>query len=320
MSSELPASLDFIVIGAQKAGTTSLWQYLRSHPRICMPAAKEVPFFTEKEPDPLLFSRGVRHLLADAPRDALGGKVTPDYMIGNTSSKHGIDVEVVAKRIASALPNVKLIALLRDPIARAASSYRMAVRRGQDSRSLDQALSELLDEGQLVGARLSATPTNSYVVAGEYGRILEAYRRTFPAEQLLVIYTRELAQDPAALLDRVLLFLGLPPGYRPDDLGTRYFRGGTRKLLDPEAQRLLFKFHREQILPYMRGSPSVHRKAFQFFYETWNVAPDDGPPMIDTEIHMQLQEHFRADAERLRSLDIEAPWTADWGGGRTPHA
>lgn len=320
MSSSLPTreavesdgqrTLDFLIIGAQKAGTTSLWQYLRPHPRLYLPSMKEAAFFfVSGSPDEL--AQFSRKLFAEAPADALLGKVTPNYMIGESD----IDVETVAKRIASTAPDVRLIALLRDPIERAVSNYTMAFRRRQEKRSLDAALSEL-DPEELAGARRRPSPTNSYIVAGEYGRTLEIYRTFFSAEQLLVVFTEDLARDPGVVLDSVLCFLGQSAGFRPEGLGERHFRSGSRKLLDPEAERLLFKYFREEILPHMRGSPRVHGAAFEFFYMTWNVVPDDHPPVVSKAVRARLEDHFRMDAERLAELGIEAPWLRRWEEAR----
>jgi sulfotransferase family protein len=299
--------LDFLVIGAQKGGTTSLWRYLSPHPRLCMPAMKEVAFFTESD-DLERLDRYMDILYPDAAPDSLLGKVSPNYMIG----RPGADVEVVAGRIATAFPNTKLIALLRDPIERAVSNYVMAVRRELEARSVDAVLGELLDADELAEARARPTSTNSYIAAGEYGRILELYREAFPAEQLLVVYSDDLARDPGVVLDAMLEFLGLPTGFRPADLDLRHFRSGTRKLLDGESERLLLKFFREEILPKMGGSSHANRATFDFFYETWNVAPDNTGPRVSGEVREQLERHFTADAQRLEALGVRAPWIARW--------
>jgi len=304
MSSELR----FLVIGAQKSGTTSLWQYLRKHPRLCMPMSKEAPFFTQESPKASDLRAWTQKLLIGAPSDSLLGKVTPDYMVGQSD----VPVEVVAKRIAATLPDVKLIALLRDPVERAVSSYMMAVRREQESRSIDVALSQLVDPEELGRARLRPSPNNSYIAAGEYGRLLGIYRDIFPSDRLLVAYTEDLARDPGGVLDAVLGFLDLPIGFRPEGLGVRHFQGGRRKLLDREAEELLFKFYREEISPYIRESPSMHRKAFEFFYETWNVSPGDRPPDVSAETREMLERHFTADAEKLEALGVCAPWISHW--------
>lgn len=301
-------SLDFLVIGAQKGGTTSLWRYLSEHPRLCMPTSKELPFFTRKEARPADFHHGVRKVFADAPSGSLLGKVTPNYMIGGPDA----GVELVAERIAATLPDVKLISLLRDPIERAVSSYVMAHRRKWEERSVDAALGDLLAPEAFSNARLHPVAANSYISAGEYGRVLGAYRAAFPASQLLVAFTEDLASDPGEVLDSVLAFLGLETGFRPDGLDIRHFRGGTRKRLDPEGEELLLRFHREEILPRMQGHPGMNNMMLSFFYETWNVAPDDEPPAISADLRARLEAHYEEDAERLAQLGLPAPWIERW--------
>jgi hypothetical protein len=213
--------LDFVIIGTQKGGTTSLWQYLRDHPQLWMPRTKEAPFFNKAQADDAAeLAAYMDRRFGEAPDGALLGKATPHYMMGSRRA----DVERIARRIATAFPDVRLIALLRDPLERAVSHYRMAVRRGQEERSFDEAIADLLDPGQLADGRSRATETNSYVVQGEYARILRAYHESLPAEQLHVELTEDLSGDPGAVVDRVLGFLGLPAGFRPKGLGVRHFR------------------------------------------------------------------------------------------------
>jgi len=277
-----------------------------------MPRSKEVPFFSRENPNPAYFHAEVSALRADAPTGSLVGKVTPSYMIGGQALEGEVSVETVAKRIAESLPKVKLIAVLRDPIERAVSGYTMAFRRGQEKRSVDVALSELLDPEKLERARLGATFTNSYVIAGEYGRILSTYRAVFPPDRLLVLFTEDLARAPGEVLDSTLGYLGLPAGFRPQGLGVHHFRGGRRRLLDSRARESLFKFHREEILPHLRGSPDAHQRAFEFFFSTWNAAPDDDLLEVSPDLRERLERHFRIDAERLDELGIGAPWIANW--------
>lgn len=300
--------LDFLVVGAQKAGTTSLWQYLRAHPRLHMPRSKELPLFTAPGLTHEQLRGAMGALCEEAPPEALVGKVTPDYMVGAP----GLPVEAVAERIATVLPTAKLIAILRDPVERALSSYAMAVRRGQEERPAEIVLAELLEPERLRAARADPDPVNSHVVAGEYGRMLAAYRAGFKPDRLLVVFTAQLGDEPELVLDRVLAFLGLPPGFRPEGLEVRHFRGGTRKLLDEAAEKALFSFYETEIEPYLRGSQARHRRAFEFFFETWNVAAEDEPPSLSVAFRRKLQDHFARDAEQLGRLGIEAPWLARW--------
>lgn len=303
-------SLDFIIIGAQKGGTTSLWEYLRGHPRFFFARFKEAPFFLDEDAgDPGRFESFMQRYFADAPPGAILGKATTRYMIG--SEKAG--VEVAAERISSTLPAVKLIAVLRDPIERAVSGYVMAARQGLESRSIDVALRALLDPEALIDSRRRPLPTNTYVALGEYGRILKEYREHFPAEQMLVVFTHDLARNPGMVLDTVLGFLGLPTGFRPANLDVRYFRGGQARLIDSPAEESLLGYLRKNLLPYMSGDPAIHKNAFLQFYRTWNVKPGN-PPDLATGTRQRLEEHFRDDAAVLAALDVPTPWIAKWSG------
>jgi Sulfotransferase family len=305
-------SLDFVVIGVQKGGTTSLWQYLRSHPRIRFPLDKEAPFFVSPDADdPQALARLVAADFADAPEDALLGTVTPHYMMGNASCS----AEQIAARIATALPEVRIVALLRDPIERAISHHRMSVRRGWEARSFDDAATDLLDPARAAEARESATEANAYLAQGEYGRILRGYRERIPAERTLVAFTHELEADPGRVVDDVLAFLGLPPGHRPDDLGSRYHRGGARRRIDEQAERDLVDFLAETIWPAL---PEGHAgpRAFGFFLETWNIVPDEEATPVSPPVRAGLEAHFAADAELLAELGIGAPWLDAWAARR----
>ncbi len=305
--------LDFIVIGTQKGGTTSLWEYLRSHPRIAMPAYKELPVFCVADETALAgrLAELIEKSFDGAGPEARLGKVSTHYMMGLGP----VDVENVAGRIAAHLPRVRLIALLRDPIERAASQYRMSVRRGIESRDFDDAVGELLAEDQLAAARERATETNSYLVQGEYGRILGHYRARFPAEQLHVEATAGLDRDPGAVLDRVLSFLDVEPGFRPDDLGERHHRGGTRPRIDAEAEERLRRFMDENVWPALGERAERAKLAFDFFLETWNVIPDDRRPELSEQNRRRLEAHYRADAELLGEIGVEAGWLDGWKGG-----
>ena len=70
---------------------------------------------------------------------------------------------------------------------------------------------------------------NSYVVLGEYGRLLQGYLDVFPREQLLVLFHEDLERDPAAVCERVFAFLGVDPDFNPPDLGRRYNEGASRR-------------------------------------------------------------------------------------------
>ena len=147
---------------------------------------------------------------------------TADLAVGNS-----YDERTVPSRIYECLPRVRLIAILRDPVERALSHYRMEVGTGRERRSFDDAVAELLRADALASARRHPAPTTGCVTWGEYGRILSGYFDVFPREQILVVFTDELARAPVQLLRRVQEFIGVRADFEPDNLGARYRVGAT---------------------------------------------------------------------------------------------
>jgi hypothetical protein len=282
--------LDFIVIGAQKAGTTSLWRYLQDNDALRMPPDKEASFFSEPSyPEAL---RGyMRALFRDAPLRAKLGTVTPVYMHGTPAAP----VPLIAERIREAVPQVKLIALLRDPAERAFSAHRMMVRRGVEARSFGQAVEELLAPDELDHARARPDPTNSYVVAGEYGRMLTAYLEHFGRDQLHVEQSADLATSPAAVVERVCRFLGVDP-HTPENLDRRFFAGGS-PLVPAEAERDLQDYLEQNVWPRLRHSDQ-HRERFRQWFELWNVVAEPPSSGLDDDTAARLRAHYEQD-ERL---------------------
>jgi hypothetical protein len=346
--------LDFIVIGAARSGTTSLWEYLRPHPEIWMPPGKEEPFFSEDQ----RYARGLPWLMDEvfgrAPADAVLGKVTPQYMSGTEECPP----QICAGRIAADLPDVKLVALLRDPVERALSQYRQARRQGDRLPSFEAVASALLDPAWLHAARTEPRTANRFVVNGEYGRILAAYHEALPREQLLVIFTDELADDPGGVLDRVCDFVGVER-FRPDDLGGRHNRAASRLRVPAAALEELIGLlrqapgngnaggdERREVLEWLDSSPEFgesldpgargqleaklesevwsrepvrgrrHHTGIEFWLRnTWNLIPDEDDPGIEPEAREALREHYRPDLEVLAELlGIEPPW--DWVASR----
>ena len=113
----------------------TLWKLLRDHPGLWLPDAKEAPFFSHTE----VYERGwasyAERLRVPAGQGRMRGTVTPHYMQGWRDAS----TATVAARVAGLLPEVRLVALLREPVARARSQHAMAIARGQETREADRA-------------------------------------------------------------------------------------------------------------------------------------------------------------------------------------
>jgi hypothetical protein len=149
--------------------------------------------------------------------------------IPDVAVKGGYDERTVPSRIRKCLPDVRLIAILRDPVKRAVSHHRMAVTTGRETRSFDEAIDQLLREDSLEGSRRRPRETTGYITWGEYRRILAGYYDVFAREQMLVVFTDELERDPARVVSRIQEFIGVRADFEADNLGARYRVGSIER-------------------------------------------------------------------------------------------
>jgi Sulfotransferase domain len=192
---------DFLILGAQKAGTTALYAYLRWHPQITGPSFKEVSFFDRH------YARGERWYRAHMPvrHSGIVGEASPSYLF------HPLAPE----RVARILPNARLIALLRNPVDRAFSHYQHEVALGREQLSFEEALAAEGERMRGEVERMLEDPryfshawwNYTYAARGRYAEQLERWFAVFPREQLLVLLTDELASDTAGTYSRTLDFL-----------------------------------------------------------------------------------------------------------------
>ncbi len=316
--------LDFLVIGAAKSGTTTLFELLRQHPQLYMPPGKEDPFFSRDSKFRAGWKSYATRSLSTAPPGSLCGTATPEYMAGTVYApgadppdpKHA--ERAVPERIHALFPEIKLIAILRDPVERCISQHMMFRRLGFERRSLDQAVAELLVPQALKRTRVRQGATDTYVVWGEYGRILAGYYEVFEPGQLQVVFLDELASDPAGLLRSIYSHLGVDPDFTPSGLGRRYQPGIARApypRLDPFRLRLAATRVRPlrsawDRLPARRRE-RVDRVFGELAYRTrlWTRTRRLSGEEASSHVLEALRGHYAPDVERLASLiGREPPW------------
>lgn len=197
---------NFIVIGVAKGGTTSLYRYLDQHPQIFMYADKGTNFFgyedardwkwhDEGEP-PLLRHFHVRTL---AEYEAAFAGVTDEIAIGEVSPQY-FRSPTAARRIHEHIPDVKLVASLRNPAERAFSGFLMRTRRGVKVRDAYEEL----------------TPEASHVREGFYYDRMKRYFDTFPREQIRTYLFDDFKKDPTGVVQDLYGFVGVDPEFAPD--------------------------------------------------------------------------------------------------------
>lgn len=180
---------NFLIIGAAKAGTTSLHHYLRQHPDIYLPPVKETNFFwTEarahgRKTVPTLAA--YERLFDGAGRAGAVGEISPQYLNSATA----------AERIRRDLPGVRLVVSLRNPAERAWSDYLGRVRILRERGTFEEAM----------------RPGGPCLESGYYFPRLKRYYERFPRERIHVMLYEEFAADPHAALRSVFIFLGVEP-------------------------------------------------------------------------------------------------------------
>jgi len=237
---------------------------------------------------------------------------------------------LVPKRIREAYPEVKLIAILRDPVARARSHHRMSTMRGFERRPFDRAIDELLTPDALRESRSRPSEINGYVVLGEYGRLLRGYLEVFPRERLLVLSHEELESDPAAVCRKAFAFLGVDPGFTPPNLGRRYHQGGTRRRFawmdvaswQSAARRSSALRGVWQRLPRRLRLDALHRfnrvERRLFFWNRVPVQPGGEPDLPGEDTLSRLREHYREDQRLLAEILRPAPAPASGAPAAQP--
>lgn len=224
---------DFMIIGTQRGGTSSLFKYLSYHPEIRASIRKEVEFFNRfgsqhgvswnRAHFPLTTQR---HQANRAGRQLLTFEATPVYL----------DHPHTPRQVAEMMPEVKLIVLLRDPIARALSHYHHMTRLRLENLPLAQAIRFEEERIHQERARVFADPNYfsriytrvCYAYRGFYAEHLLRWFEHFSRNRLLAVRSEDLFNNPPGVLERILTFVGVDPTWRPPSFVNYSYRNGPR--------------------------------------------------------------------------------------------
>ena len=204
---------DFLLIGAQKSGTSWLWDKLDQHPGTDLPDKKEIHYFGGAE----LYRRGPKWYYShfeNAKLDLVTGEASTSYLYDripywyndNPQIEYAPGLPTIPELVAAENPDVRIIAVLRDPVDRAISAYRHWMKQGNLS--------------PLVGLRRTAIalPKMRILEYGFYARYLAAWRKTFADDQIQVlIFEEDVKRNPESGLRKIFEFLDLDTEFLPAD-------------------------------------------------------------------------------------------------------
>lgn len=270
----------FIVIGAMKAGTTSLYHYLRDHDQIFMSRIKELDFFVTESN----WSRGMswyRHQFSGAGDALARGEASTLY------TKFP-EYQGVPERIARTLPDVQLIYVVRDPIVRLRSHYQHRVMTGAETAPPEVALLE--------------NPT--YVTTSKYAMQLERYLDHFPREQVLIVRSESLRTERQATVREVYDFLGVDSSRIPAAIETEFYRTAARRSYPPVVwwARRMAKRHAPQAKRAKELVDSLlSRRAATVPAEPDGGGSGRGDDVLSPQLKAKLADLLRDDVARLRA-------------------
>jgi hypothetical protein len=284
---------NFLVIGAGRAGTTSVHHYLRQHPDIFIPERKAPSFFycvANPASGSLERRLSTRSHFVDDPSayEALFDGCTGERAIGEVSPVY-LASTGVAQRVADRLPDVRIIALLRDPIERVHSRYVARRRDGLERRSF----AALVEAERSQPLELDDT-AGTYLASGFVSHVLRPYLDLIPPQRVGCYLYDDLRRDPAALVADVLRFLDVDPLVPIDTKVTHNSSGGT---IAHPARRALWTrtaLARTWLRPYV--PQRVRDRAFSVATRTVRTEP------IDPTVYAKLAELYRPEVDRLAQM------------------
>ncbi len=302
---------NFLVIGAGKSGTTSLNDWLGQHPEVFMSPVKEPNYFAlagtehvhpDKDPDQrfqypqaIFEAEASANLFADAHPAHVRGEVSPMYLYS----------PLAAERIAQTLPDIKLIAILRNPVDRLYSRYLHLAR---ENRIPEGGLDAVFEQGNIWWQR------RDLVTEGFYATHLSHYLRHFRRDQLRIYTYDDLRANPEALLTDLFAFIGVDPSFKADRSIRLNASGfvknpvlnlliGQKSLLKRSIQAILPPVHRR-----LAASPRLRR------WVTNQRNRNLRRPPLDPALRRRLYcEIYQPEIERLSSLiDLDVSmWHVD---------
>jgi len=245
---------DFLIVGCQKCGTSSLHHYLSNHPSVWSPGKKELHFFDYYDDLGLSYYKKFFKNQPSNIGDLLVGEATPEYIFH----------PYAAERIKQALPKAKAVVLLRNPIERAFSAWRMGIRQGWETLSFEDAIAS---EAERIIPDLNKMAISdhyygyewnhhSYLLRGHYAEQIDNWLLHFKREDLLIVSAERFFTNTKVEFKKVCDFLELDEWY-PDEFQNMFV--GVSNDLDFKTKTMLERYY----LPF-------NKQLFEFLGEEYD--------------------------------------------------
>lgn len=300
---ESPVKLpNFVVVGAAKSGTTSVYHYLRQHPQVYLPERKELHYFTY---DCMRKNSGgpgdadvLRHFCPTRAEYEAHYAEADAPAIGDVSPSYFYYDEVACRRIRDELGNVRIIILLRDPVGKAFSQYMHLVRDNRETLEFDAAL-----EAEPERARRGYAALWRYAESSLYADRLERFLEAFGPERVRVELFQDFTTSPEGTMRRLFEFLEIDTDFRPQV--TRVYNRSGR----PRSKRLATFIARPNPVATLarKALPKPVTESVRTFLLRANTGVKGE---ISEASRSRLRNATRADVERVKGILGRDPgWT-----------
>ncbi len=272
----------FFIIGAPKAGTTSLYYYLDQHPQIHMSPAKEPHFFVDPDSVPSYMAHHVTRLddyekLFNSSAEARG-EASPSYA---EYPRH----KGAPERIKALVPSAKFIYVVRDPIERTISHYMHNVAVDGERRPLREALGDLSDL------------ESPYICASRYAFQLDQYLRYFSQDRILVVDQADLLNNRHATLRELFLFLGVDSTYSSPRFDEKLGEYNERRVYPRNYMHLASRARTS----WLKRLPRGPRRSLRRFIEK-ALWPALESPTLDDDLRGRLEALYSGEVAKLRAM------------------
>jgi hypothetical protein len=260
---------NFLIIGAAKAGTTSLYHYVRDHPQAFMTERKELSFFCEE----FNWKRGLEWYESQFE----GGDSA--VAVGEASPRYTVYplYQGVPARIASLIPDARLIYLVREPIERMQSQYLDNVIHGLERSPVQEALSD----------------KPFYLTSSRYALQLGQYLEHFKRDQILVVRSEDMRRERERVLSRVFGFLGIDPSWRAPVFEEEFLKMSERRAPRRLFHRIWYSRLTHAVAPFLP-------RAFKDKFRTVTSNPVDmSSGEISPSFRRHLEDLLRDDIKEL---------------------